>query len=349
MNFENFQRDLKTSYNTKLETLNLRVEDIVKHVSSKWNLDTNKLVLSEIQTISASILDIETKELHNEVESLLAQKEQIQRMLDKKSHELQESKYIIFDAIEAQLNPSDEGTLSKLHQVKLQTIDLFDLLDEIVESAIITALEKDSDIVDSIEEVIKDITYEAIKEGSLDTIRIRKILSTILCSSIEIAEASPVRAQEILSPTLKGMRAGLIHAITRFEQRIAFIPIEAKHILIEDYDTIIEDLNQTDLLFAQVVQTQADASSSSVKEVLEKINNDMKYDLDELLRISKVTADVMKNRFSSIAVQAVKRADRALQSPKAQEAKRMGKQAFGIAKNAVETAIKSAKDAIDKK
>ena len=108
-------------------------------------------------------------------------------------------------------------------------------------------------------------------------------------------------------------------------------------------------MNQTDLLFAQVVQTQADASSSSVKEILEKINNDMKYDLDELLRISKVTADVMKNRFSSIAVQAVKRADRALQSPKAQEAKRMGKQAFGIAKNAVETAIKSAKDAIDKK
>ena len=53
-------------------------------------------------------------------------------------------------------------------------------------------------------------------------------------ASIEIAEASPVKAENILSPTLKGMRAGLMHAITRFKQRIAFIPIEAKHILIED-------------------------------------------------------------------------------------------------------------------
>jgi len=75
----------------------------------------------------------------------------------------------------------------------------------------------------------------------------------------------------------------------------------------------------------------------------------MKYDLDELLRISKETADVMKNRFSTMAVQAVKQADKALHSPKAQEAKRMGKQALGIAKTAIETAIKSAKDAIDKK
>ena len=108
--------------------------------------------------------------------------------------------------IEAKLSSDDEKALSKLHQVKLQTIDLFDLLGEIVESAIITAMEKDkdSDMNDAIHEVIKDITYEAIKEGSLNTIRIRKILSTILHSSIEIAEASPVRANEILEPTFKG-------------------------------------------------------------------------------------------------------------------------------------------------
>ena len=167
MNLEKFQRDLKTSYNTELNTLNLRVEDLFKHISSEWNIDTKDLSLSDIQTLSASILEHETK-------ALLAQKEQIERKLDKKFHELQESKYTIFNAIEAQLS-SDDKALSKLHQVKLQTIDLYDLLDELVESAIITALEKESDIVDTIEEVIKDITYEAIKEGSLDTIRIRKI------------------------------------------------------------------------------------------------------------------------------------------------------------------------------
>ena len=98
-----------------------------------------------------------------------------------------------------------------------------------------------------------------------------------------------------------------MHSITRFKQRLAFIPIEAKHILIEDYDTIIEDLSQSDSLFSQVVQTQADESSKVTKEVLITINKDMKYDLEELLLISKETADVMRTKFSSLARKAVKK------------------------------------------
>ena len=139
-----------------------------------------------------------------------------------------------FNTLESEFDPLNEQSLARLHQVKLQTIDLYELLGEIVESAIITALEKDVEIDETIEEVVKDITFEAIKEGSLNTIRIRKILSTILQSSIDIAEAQPVKAHEILSPTLRGMRSGLLHAITRFKQRLAYIPVEAKHILIED-------------------------------------------------------------------------------------------------------------------
>ncbi|WP_455757378.1 DUF6781 family protein [Sulfurimonas sp.] len=351
MELDKLQRDLKVSYNTKLDTIQERVSDVVKHVADEWSIDANRLTIHEIKTLSSTILDIETQTLHDEVESLLAQKEQIERKLERKFQSLQEAKYQIFDAMEAQLSSDDAEALAKLHQVKLQTIDLFDLLSEIVESAIITALEKDKDseIEDSIHEVIKDITYEAIKEGSLNTIRIRKILSTILQAAIDIAEASPVKAKDILEPTLKGMRSGLIHSITRFKQRLVFIPIEAKHILIEDYDTIIEDLNQTDSLFSQVVQTQADESSQTIKDTLVKINKDMRYDLEELLRISKETADVMRDRFSLIARKAVNKADSALKSPTAAEAKRMGKQALGIAKTALDSALKSAKDAMDKK
>ncbi len=347
MNIEKLQRDLKVSYNRDLHTISQRVEAITKHIEDEWNVQRDRLTLNEMKVLSNTILDIETQSLHDEVESLLAQKEQIERNLEKKSQALQEAKYKVFNALEDQLNSQDEEVLARLHQVKLQTIDLFELLSEIVESAIITALEKeqDSHIHGTIEEFIKDITYEAIKEGSLNTIRIRKILSTILHASIEIAEATPVKANEILSPVLKGMRSGLILAISRFKQRLAFIPLEAKHILIEDYDTIIEDLNQTDILFSQVVQTQAQESSSSIKEVLLTLNKEMKFDLDELLRISKETADVMKDRFSKI----VKRADEALKSPKALEAKRIGKEALGIAKTAIGTALKSAKDAIETK
>ena len=349
MNTQKLEEDLKVSYNRELSTIEERVSDITHHVADTFNVAINALSANDMQVLSATILNIETKKLHDDVEALHAQKEQIERKIERQSHALQEAKYTVFNALELQLNKTDIQALAKLHQIKLQTIDLYDILGEIVESAIITALEKDMEIDDAIMEVIKDITFEAIKEGSLNTIRIRKILSTILYSAIEIAEASPVHAQKILAPTLKGMRAGLIHAITRFKQRLVFIPIEAKHILIEDYDTIIEDLNQTDSLFAQVIQTQADNSSSAIKISLDNINKDMKYDLDELLRISKDTAEVMKERFSSLASKTMKKADEALKSQKAIEAKKIGKQALEIARGAIDSALQSAKNAIEKK
>ena len=307
------------------------------------NLNKNNLTLHEIKTLVTTVLESETKTLRDDIESLLVQKEQIERSLEKKSEELQETKCNIFNDIEAGLE-NNQDLLFKLHQVKLQSIDLYDFLSEIVESAIITALEKeqDGDIKEITQEVIKEITFEAIKEGSLNTIRIRKILSTILQSAIEISEATPTKADEILTATLHGMRNGLIHSIDRFKKRLAYTPVEAKHILIEDYDTIMEDLNQTDILFSQVVQTQASENSEQTRKLLMEINQNMHYDLEELVHISKETAEVMRERFSHFTKTALK-------SQTAQEAKRMGKQAWGVAKTALGSAIKSAKDVIDNK
>ncbi len=350
MDLETLQERLKESYNRRFKTINKRVSSALEETIQNNQLDVDEFSLEEVKMISSTILNLETETLKKDVEKLLFQKEAIERNLERKQAELQESKYTIFNVLEESLS-SKEGALSKLHQVKLQSIDLYDILSEMVESAIITALEKDKDgdISETTTEVIKDITFEAIKEGSLNTIRVRKILSTILISAIDIAEATPNRAEEILSSTLKGMRSGLIRSIDRFKTRLAYMPVEAKHILIEDYDTIIEDLNQTDTLFAQVVSTQASQSSHDIEIILEKINKDMRYDLEELVHISKETAEVMRDKFSAFAKNAVKKADNALKSPKATEAKRMGIEAWGVAKVALGSAIKTAKDVIDKK
>jgi len=350
MDIKKLQKDLEDIYNHRFKSINKRVIDAIEKVQTS-GVDLSSLNLHEMKALSSTILDIETKKLHDEVESLLSKREKLNIELDKKLEALQDVKYGVFNAIESHIEDTDTLTLSKLHQVKLQSVDIFDLLSEMVESAIITALEKskDNEALDLINEVIKDITYEAIKEGSLNTIRIRKILSTILSSAIDLAEASPNQAKDILDSTLKGMRSGLTHAIDRFKQRLAFTPIEAKHILIEDYDTIMEDLNQTDTLFLQVVQTQANESSPTINKLLVELNQKMHYDLEELVHISKEAAGVMKERFSNFAKTAVKKADTALKSQKAKEAKEMGVQAWGVAKVALSNAIKSAKDVIDKR
>lgn len=127
------------------------------------------------------------------------------------------------------------------------------------------------------------------------------------------------------------------------------MPLEAKHILIEDYDTIMEDLNQTDTLFLQVVQTQANESDPTIRKILLDLNKKMHYDLEELIYISKEAAQVMRDRFSALAKTAVKKADTALKSETAKEAKRMGIQAWGVAKTALGSAIKSAKGVIEPK
>ncbi|WP_457746078.1 DUF6781 family protein [Sulfurimonas sp.] len=346
MDTQELQKKLQEAYNKRYKSVQKRVTTAIEAL----NIDADNLSLDEITTIANTVVDTETSALQLDVEKLLEEKEAIERALEKKSEELQELKYEVFHAIEDEFKES-QATLAKIHQIKLQSIDLYDILSEMVESAIITALEKDSDgdISEPTIEVIKEITFESIKEGSLNTIRIRKILSTILATAIDVAEASPNRAQEILSATLKGMRGGLIRSIDRFKKRLAYMPVEAKHILIEDYDTIIEDLHQTDTLFSQVVVTQASESSPTIRKVLIDLNKEMHYDLEELVHISKEAAELMKEKFSNFAKLAVKKADVALNSPKAKEAKRMGIQAWEVARGALGTAIKSAKDAIDKK
>ena len=319
-------------------------------VFKEKEVQISTLTLQEIKELTLSIVETETASLSNDVATLLEKKATIERELEKKSEALQNTKYEIFHALEDEF-AEDEQALLKLHQVKLQSIDLYDILSEMVESALISALEKDQDgdIVATTTEVIKEITFESIKEGSLNTIRIRKILSTILIASIDVAEATPTRAEDILKATLKGMRSGLVKSIDRFKKRLEFMPVEAKHILIEDYDTIIEDLNQTDVLFTQVVATQAGESTQSTRKILLDLNKAMSYDLEELMVISKETAEIMKAKFSDFAKNAMRKADIALKSPKAQEAKRMGIQAFGVARVALGSALKSAKDAMDKK
>ena len=342
---QNIEKKLQKAYSHTLSTMQKRIE----HALSDAKIKPEKLSLDEMKILTNTFIEEETHTLKEDVENLLEQKEAIERALEKKSEELQMAKYEVFNTIEEQL--SDDKAVNMLHQIKLQSIDLYDILSETVESAIITALEKDTDgdVNESIKEVIKDITFESIKEGSLNTIRVRKILSTILATAIEIAEATPTRAEEILSPTLKGMRSGLVKSIDRFKQRLAFMPVEAKHILIEDYDTIIEDLNQTDTLFSQIIITQASQSSQIIRKILLELNKEMRYDLEELVLISKETADIIKEKFSNFAKIAVKKADFALHSPKAKEAKKMGIQAWEVARAALGTALKSAKDAMEKK
>jgi hypothetical protein len=351
MNIEQFTRSVKNSYK-KINNKELqdRITKLLVEVTTEWELEAKNLTMHELKIITSTILDTETKSLHDELEDLMAQKEHIQRQIENKSHQLQAVKYEIFNDMEAVLQETPQYTISKLHQIKFQSIDLFDILSEMVESALLTTLEKnDTDIQETLEEIIKDITYETLNEGPINGIRVRKILSTILQTTVDVAEATPNQAIELFSSTLRGMRTGLVKSITKFKQNILNMPDEVKMIIVADYAHTIDELNHADVLFTQVVNDIGNSNSKETKQTLEEVQNSMKFDLQELVFVSKEAVAVVKDRFQDLKRDAIQRGSKVLKSQKAKEATRMGKQAWGVAKNALGSAIKSAKNVMDKK
>ncbi len=350
MNIQEFERDVKSYViKSKKRNLDTKVSDILLHVEEEWKINAATLSSAELRIVTDSILKAETKILYNEVEEIIAEKERIERKLERARLSLQESKYRIYDAIEEALDTDAKSTLLKLHQIKLQSIDLYDILEEMVEGAVITALEKGTNISESIEEVVKQLAFESLSEGSLNNIRIRKIISTILQSAISVAEATPNREELILRATLKGIRGGLIKAIKGFKKQLMYMPDEAKSILIDDFESIQKELHQTDTLFTQVIHSQSLQNSALTQKMLKQITKDMHYDLEELTRITSETVDLLRDKLGTLKKRALEKSSEVMQSQSAQDAKRMGSQAWGVAKAALDGAIKSAKDAIDKK
>ena len=349
MDIEKFERDIRSFYKKrKAKSLDKKVLSLTDHIAQEWHIAKEELKFQELKSISEAVLEIETQSLHDEVQDLLAQKEQIERQLERKSIELQNAKYSVFNTIEEDLATDTPSIQRDLHQIKLQSIDLFDMLEEMVESAILTTLEKGHDVEETLKEITKDITHETLNEGVMGTVRIRKIIYTILQSAIGVAEATPNAAEEILRGSLKGIRAGLIHSIREFKQQLQYVPEELKASIMADYGDL-DELKQTNLVFTQTIQSLSDTTDKSTEALLKKVSQDIHLDMDELVLISKETVEVMKERFNSATKDALVRGSRALQSEKAKEAKRMGIQAFGAAKTALDSAIKTAKDKIEKK
>lgn len=349
MNLETFKRDIKTRYKSLSGTsIESKLESVMESVRSEWAVEPKELTLQELKTLSAAVLEEETSALHDTIENLLAQKERLERQISRKSDELQHLKYSLFDAIEKNIG-DDPAVLEKLHQIKLQSIDLLDLLEEMIESAIITTLEKGSDIEETLHEIIKEITFESLNASVLNAIRIRRILASILQSAINVAEATPNQAETILRGTVQGIRSALIKSIEKFRQYLLYIPDEVKALYRDEYKTIQEELAHVDTLFEQVLHSLSKHNSPDMIGKLEKISHEIRFDTDELTTLSKETVELLRSRLAKLTKGVSERGTKLLNSKSAQEAKAMGVRAWSVAKSAMNGAIKGAKGAMDKK
>lgn len=308
----------------------------------------SEMPLQELREYTTALLKKSTLSFHNELEDLIAQKEIIERQIARKSEELQQLKYRFFDILDKQF-ADNEGMLEKLHQIKIQSIDLLDILEEMVESALITTLERGSDIEETLHEIIKEITFETLNANVLNAVRIRRILASILQTALNIAEATPNQADTILRGTLLGIRSALYKSIEKFHQYLLYVPEEVKALYRAEYKTIEEELDNIDTLFSQVIHSLRNKNSSVMIARLESISNDIRFDTEEIKHLSKETVELLRNRLSNLKRNVSEKSAKLLNSKSAQDAKAMGVRAWSVAKAAMEGAVKGAKDAMDKK
>lgn len=325
------------------------MEKFANEIQTRYKkLNVPALSLQELRGFTADILKETTLSLHNELEDLMVQREQIERQITRKSDEIQHLKYRFFDVLEKMFS-DDDAVLEKFHQIKIQSVDLLDILEEMVESAIITTLERGSDIEETLHEIIKEITYETLNANVLNAVRIRRILSSILQSALNVAEATPNQADTILRATLMGIRSALYKSIEKFHQYLLYVPDEVKALYRDEYKTIGEELDNIDTLFTQVIHSLKNHNTPAMIEQLNAISSDIRFDTEEIKHLSKETVELLRNRLSKLTRGVTEQSSKLLNSKSALEAKAMGTRAWSVAKSAMEGAIKGAKDAIDKK
>lgn len=340
IDLEQMQRDIKDCYK-RLESPDPeeRIGKLIHYIKEEYALPEGNFTLPEIKMIVNIVLNEQTEALQSELEALLVEKERIARQIERKSALLQAQKHELFHCLETQLDNTAEETKAMLHQVKLQSLDLFDMLAEIVESAIITTLEKNHEIEETVEEISKEITHETLGEGPLQNDRIRLVIGTILHTAVEVSEATPNQAEAILRGTLKGVRSGLVKAIRKLKKELLFMPDELKLT-----ESMPKELLRSDVLFTQILRNEELRCSPESSALLEKLSKEIRFDLEELVEVSRETVDLMKAQLS----QALSRSQM-LNSKTAIDAKRVGISAWRSAKTALEGALQNAKGKMDRK
>ena len=166
MEIEKFSRDIRQFYKKrKAKNIDTKLSSLTEHINKEWHVTSDKLTFSELKAISEAVIETETMTLHEDVEELLAQKEQIERSLERKAQALQTAKIEIFAILQEELSSEGSTQQHDLHQIKLQSLDLFDMLSEMVESAILTTLEKAHDIEETIKEISKRSPMRHLAKG----------------------------------------------------------------------------------------------------------------------------------------------------------------------------------------
>ena len=317
-------------------------------------LDKNKPLTAEtIENVVYKTLESTTNKQSAHIQDLLVEKERLEQEIKTQTQKLQELRHHTFSGIETAIKECygeiDPQHIKTLTQLQLQSIDILDILCEITESAFIAAIENDEDIEASFREITRDLTHKTLRDGYLTLDRAKRVIEVIISVADDLAQATPNAADEILRGAIYGTKKGLTQSIQLFKEQFVYLPDQLAPRQIKSMQQTYKDLHNTDTVFIQAIQNEADLCEKVIRDKMYFIVDNMHPELSELVNISKETLLLVGEKLGKFGKQAVIQGEKVLHSKAAAGAKRMGLTVWDVAKGAVGGAITSAKDAIDNK
>ena len=279
------------------------------------------------------------------IQTLLTQIDKLKSEIEVQKQELKSELIETFNELQKAIDTLPEPTRSEAQKVldsyKLSSLEFLGILAETTESAIINALERGEDIQETITEITKDLAHQTI-DINVDAKHIQDISKTILSIAATIAEASVNYADEILEGAILGVKQGIRKSLAKFDETIRFTPDEARSLIIENYETILQDLPHIHETYMRTIQEVAKESEPGIQEKILSIAQRNESLFERLRMEGEKAIGSLKKRFEEFI------GEGAQVKLSTEEAKRLGLQAFNKAKQSLHNAIKGAKDAMGK-
>lgn len=300
------------------------------------------------QAVATLINEIK-EEKERDIAELILEIDRLNRKVEHEKESLKTKLKETFDLLEEfanELEKEEKDELIKAIEInKLKALDFLGILKETTEAAIITTLEKNEDIEETIKEITKNLAFETI-DTKVDAKHIKNVSKTILLVAADIASISINYSDEILKGAVFGIKKGILKSIEKFKESIEFTPMEAREIIFENYNKIVKDLENIDDLYISCVKEVANSSEAGIKDKMVILSKELESTIHKLKNVAQEAIDTLRAKFSDLAKEAA--STTSIFKEKAQEAKKLGIRAFMIAKAAIDGAIKSAKDAMNK-
>ncbi len=268
------------------------------------------------------------------IQELLTEIDRLEAQITAQKQELKSELQELFETLEAQIRQLPESkrqeAIRTLEECKLQSLEFLGILAETTESAILGALENGQNIQETITEITKDLTHQTI-DINVDPKHIKDVSKTIIGVAATIAEASVNYADEILRGAILGTKQGIAKSLAKFNETIEFTPDEARNLIIQNYDEIVNNLGNIELFWHQAIEEVAHTSEPGIKERILKISESTIFDKLKS-EAQNVIANIKRSWGDLIAEQPQIKKN-------IEEAKKLGLRVFAKAKEKIEETI----------